>query len=226
MQTNPVHALIGLLRNEAQRGILGREQKLQLNALADILLESKDAKERLIALEQAIARGEIKQASAAAKPRVANPGWPDFEHEAPTVNPREFSVRVGNKTSDAINRAMTEQHGRSWNNYPSNDNSGTGGVSPGAAESYSASNQRAHRDPHSDMPPGFAFPFQPTADDVQHALRTGKGWPPELGEEVRLRILRETMRQEREEVAVAPFWPFVIVIMVAAAVVLWLISKF
>jgi len=224
MQVNPVHALIGLLRNEAQRGILGREQKLQLNALADILLQSKDAKDRLTALEEAIAKGEIKQAPATDKPRVARPGWPDFEHEAQAeINPRDFSIRVGNKTSDAINRAMTEQHGRSWNSYPSNDNSGTGAVNTARDESRASTYQKAYY-PSSQMPPGFAFPFKPTAEDVQHALKTGQGWPPELGEEVRLRILRETTRQERDDAAVSyPFWPYVMLVVLAAAVVLWIL---
>ncbi|MBG1233168.1 hypothetical protein [Aestuariivirga litoralis] len=232
MQVNPVHALIGLLRNEAQRGILGREQKLQLNALADILLQTKDNSSRLGKLEEAIRKGELGPVSL--KPpetkttdtkttEIKRPGWPDFEHEAPEINPRDFSVRVGMATSDAIAQALHQRHGRSWETYPSNDNSGTGGVSKDDPK-HADANSRAHHDPQADMPPGFAFPYNPTPQDVEHALRTGQGWPSELGEEVRLRILKESMKQDRvQDDAPQPFWPFVLAVMLVAAVVLWII---
>ncbi len=198
---NPVHVLINLLRNEASKGNGNGDQKLQLAALADLLVEAKDAATRLENLEKTLAKTEAGRAGLAQ--------YEAFAAEEPI--PKDIVQRLGAFTSEALIKSKEAQHGRGWTQSSTNDNA-YADPDLGAA---------AQRPAHLPILHDVAMPFTPSREDVEHALRTGQGWPPEIGENVRLQILRERLNEEREQSPI-PFLPYLVSLLIIVAII-WLI---
>ena len=175
MHVNPVHALLQILRTESQKGRPLQPPDVQQLGTAELANPAHAAKAAAHGVDSAwqmpIARG-------------LDPG-PDADRNARL---EELGSRLAGHTSDAINRSNQEVNGRSWNYTAEKD----------APRMPSHGDASANILPGNPLVVGVALPFNPSREDIRHALLSGDGWPEDWGEPLRARLLREEAMQESE----------------------------
>jgi hypothetical protein len=106
MQINPVHALLALLRQQAQAQLLEKTSLKPLETLADLSAEAKETQFRLALIEKHVADLAMSRAQGGNGLEMA---------EATRTTPKFVaSLLTSGSSTDAINQKQSYSHGRAW----------------------------------------------------------------------------------------------------------------